>query len=142
MKIAAVTDDGQIISRHFGRASHYLVLTVEDGRVVARELRDKLGHAQFAQEGHEHHEHSHGEHEHGHAEQGRGRGPGAAQRHARMAEAISDCQVLLCGGMGMGAYESLQQVGIRPMVVQVESIEEAVTTFLEGRLEHQSDLLH
>jgi len=142
MKIAAVTDDGLTISRHFGRASHYLVLTIEDGSVVARELRDKLGHAQFAQEGHEHHEHEHGEHGHAHSGRGHGRGPGAAGRHARMAETISDCQVLLCGGMGMGAYENLQQLGIRPMVVQEESIEEAVAAFLAGSLQNQPDLLH
>jgi len=142
MKIAAVTDDGQSISRHFGRASHYLVLTVEDGSVVARELRDKLGHLQFAQEGHEHHPHEHGEHGHAPSGQGHGRGPGAAGRHARMAETISDCQVLLCGGMGMGAYENLQQLGIRPMVVLEESIEEAVTAFLAGSLQDQPGLLH
>ena len=59
-----------------------------------------------------------------------------------MAETISDCQVLLCGGMGMGAYENLQQLGIRPMVVLEESIEEAVTAFLEGSLQNQPGLLH
>jgi predicted Fe-Mo cluster-binding NifX family protein len=59
-----------------------------------------------------------------------------------MAEAISDCQVLLRGGMGMGAYENLQQLGIRPMVVQEESIEAAVAAFLAGSLQNQPDLLH
>ncbi|MEZ4519318.1 MAG: NifB/NifX family molybdenum-iron cluster-binding protein [Chloroflexota bacterium] len=36
-KIAFPTDDGQTISRHFGRAARFLVLTVEDGQVVVRE---------------------------------------------------------------------------------------------------------
>jgi predicted Fe-Mo cluster-binding NifX family protein len=48
MKIAVVTDDGKMISQHFGRAVHYLVLTVEDGKITRRELRDKPGHHQFA----------------------------------------------------------------------------------------------
>ena len=41
MKIAIVTDDGQSISAHFGRARAYAVLTVRDGAVVERELRPK-----------------------------------------------------------------------------------------------------
>jgi predicted Fe-Mo cluster-binding NifX family protein len=45
MKIAAVSDDGTTISAHFGRAPFYVVVTVEDGRIVARETRDKMGHA-------------------------------------------------------------------------------------------------
>ncbi len=53
MKIAAITDDGKTISQHFGRAAHYLVATVEDGKIVNREMRDKLGHAHFANEPHD-----------------------------------------------------------------------------------------
>ena len=34
MKIAAVSDDGTTISQHFGRAPFYVVVTVEDGRIV------------------------------------------------------------------------------------------------------------
>jgi hypothetical protein len=52
MKIAAITDDGKTISQHFGRASHYLVATVENGQIISRELREKLGHSQFASEPH------------------------------------------------------------------------------------------
>ena len=39
MKVAAITDDGKNISLHFGRAQYYLVVTVEDGVIVDRELR-------------------------------------------------------------------------------------------------------
>ena len=48
MKIAVITDDGKTISQHFGRALHYQVLTIEEGKVVDREMRDKLGHSQFS----------------------------------------------------------------------------------------------
>jgi len=41
VKIAIVTDDGQSISAHFGRARAYAVITVEDGVVVGREIRPK-----------------------------------------------------------------------------------------------------
>ena len=36
MKIAAVTEDNITISQHFGRAPFYVVVTVENGKIVAR----------------------------------------------------------------------------------------------------------
>lgn len=48
MKIAVVTDDEKIISQHFGRASLYVVYTVEDGKVTGKETRPKMGHRHFA----------------------------------------------------------------------------------------------
>jgi hypothetical protein len=47
MKIAAITDDGQTISQHFGRAAYYLVAIVEDGKVIDRQMRDKPGRSRF-----------------------------------------------------------------------------------------------
>ena len=132
MKIAAITDDGKTISQHFGRAPYYMVLTVEDGSIVNREMRDKVGHAQFHSEGDEHNV-SDGRH---------GYGPVAEDRHARMAGAIDDCQVLLCRGMGMGAYESMQARGIRPVVTEIASIDEAVMAYLNGRIVDHVDRLH
>lgn len=35
VKIAAVSEDGVTISQHFGRAPFYVVVTVEEGKVVA-----------------------------------------------------------------------------------------------------------
>ena len=133
MKIAVVTDDGKTISQHFGRAPYYLVFKVENNKIINRELRDKLGHAQFRDEGHKHQEASAGRH---------GYGPGAEDRHARMAGAIVDCRVLICRGMGMGAYESLKARGIRPVVTDIASIEEAVMTYLAGRLVNHAEFLH
>jgi predicted Fe-Mo cluster-binding NifX family protein len=52
MKIAVITDDGKTISQHFGRAPYYLVLTIEEGKIVNREMRDKMGHNQFASQEH------------------------------------------------------------------------------------------
>ena len=51
MKIAVITDNGKTISRHFGRAPHYVVVTVENGKVIAREMREKVGHQDFSREG-------------------------------------------------------------------------------------------
>ncbi len=75
MKIAAVSGDGITISEHFGRAPFYVVVTVEDGKIVSRERRDKMGHAQFAGEP---------QAEEAHRADPRGRGTGGdADRHRR-----------------------------------------------------------
>ena len=132
MKIAAITDDGKTISQHFGRAPYYLVLTVENGQIVKREMRDKLGHAQFGNE----------PHAEGNDPRGHGFDPAAQNRHARMAAAIADCEVLLARGMGAGAYESLKQANIRPVVTDVANIDEAVQAYLAGSLKDHVEKLH
>jgi predicted Fe-Mo cluster-binding NifX family protein len=131
MKVAVITDDGYEISQHFGRAPYYLVLTIEEGKITQREMRDKLGHAQFG-----------GEEHHDEPGQAHGFGPQAHDRHLRMAEAIADCEVLLCGGMGRGAYQSIQARGIRPIVTDLTSIDEAVAAFVNGTLADLADRLH
>ncbi len=132
MKIAAITEDGRTISQHFGRAPYYLVVTVDNGQIVDRQLRDKLGHAHFADEPHEADQPG----------QPHGFGPAAQDRHTRMAEAIADCQALLCGGMGAGAYQSMVERGIKPVVTEITSIDEAVRAYVEGRIVDRTDWLH
>jgi predicted Fe-Mo cluster-binding NifX family protein len=132
MKIAAITDDGKTISQHFGRAQYYMVSTVENGKIVNRELREKLGHAQFVNE-------PHPEEVPG---QPHGMGPASHNKHLRMAEAIADCEALLCCGMGMGAYESMKTCGIRPVVTDITSIDEAVMAYAEGKIVDLVDRLH
>lgn len=142
MKIAFVTDDGKTISKHFGRARLYEVITVENGQVVGREQREKLGHGHFAG-AHDHHAHDHHEH-HGHGAGGAGHGFDAASqdRHSRMAQAITDCQYLVAGGMGAGAYASLRQAGITPVVTEYDLIDEALKAHMAGNLKDHIEYLH
>ena len=58
------------------------------------------------------------------------------------AEIISDCQVLLAGGMGWGAYESMQSYNIKPIVTDVKNIDEAVQLYLDGKLTNLMERLH
>ncbi|HOE35238.1 MAG: dinitrogenase iron-molybdenum cofactor biosynthesis protein [Chloroflexi bacterium] len=133
MKIAFITEDGKSISQHFGRAPYYLVVTLENGTEVNRELRPKLGHQQFHQAG-EHHEHAGGQ-EHGQDE-------ASHQKHASMAEAIQDCTAIVCGGMGYGAYESMRRLNIQPIVTDLRNIEEALSAFAAGKLSDHPEKLH
>jgi predicted Fe-Mo cluster-binding NifX family protein len=132
MKVAAITDDGKTISRHFGRALYYLVCTVEEGEIVERERREKTGHRHFA--GHDH--------EGADDPRGHGFGRGAADRHARMFATITDCEALLVRGMGRGAYLGLQEANIRPIVTDLETIEDAVRAYIDGTIVDHTDMLH
>lgn len=132
MKIAAVTNDGRTISAHFGRATHYVVVTVEEGKVVAREVREKPGHRDFVGEGHGEHDH-----EHGH-----GFGQHSQSRHERMLAAIQDCEVVLARGMGMGMRYNLEQVGKRSILTTVADVDEAVAAYLAGSLTDHPERLH
>ena len=132
MKIAAISDDGVTISQHFGRAPLYVVVTEQDGRIVSKETRAKTGHHTFA--AHQPPELAPGE-RHGYD-------VSSQARHQSMAETISDCQVLLAGGMGWGAYESMQSYNIKPVVTDVTNIDEAVQLYLDGKLENLMERLH
>jgi predicted Fe-Mo cluster-binding NifX family protein len=138
MKVAVITDDEKTISRHFGRARYYVVITVEDEKVAGRETREKLGHRDFSseQKGAQEHKHEHRpDHPHG-------LGAGKERRHADMIATIADCDVALARGMGTGIYHHLQQADIQPIVTTVADIDEAITAYLENRLEDHPELLH
>ena len=132
MKIAAASDDGVNISQHFGRASYYVVVTVEEERIVAKETRSKPGHQTFA--AHEPPKLAPGE-RHGYD-------AGSEVRHGSMADTISDCQVLLLGGMGWGAYEAMKSYGIEPIATDLKDIDEAVKLYLAGKLPNLMERLH
>jgi predicted Fe-Mo cluster-binding NifX family protein len=59
-----------------------------------------------------------------------------------MVAAIADCQVLLARGMGAGAFTSMQQAGIEPIVTDIEDIGAAVEAYLAGTLRNQVEKLH
>jgi len=132
MKIAAISEDGVTISQHFGRAPLYVVVTVENGKIVDKETRDKTGHHTFAAD--QHPDITPGE-RHGYD-------AGSQARHSSMAETISDCQVLLAGGMGWGAYEAMRSYNIEPVVTDIKNIDEAVKLRVAGKLPNLMERLH
>ena len=132
MRIAAVSDDEVHISQHFGRAPYYVVLTVEGNEIVDSETRPKAGHRTFAAQ--EHPRLAPGE-RHGYD-------AGSQAKHKSMAETIADCEVLIAGGMGWGAYESLKGHGIRPIITDVGDIREAALRYVEGNLPDLMERLH
>jgi predicted Fe-Mo cluster-binding NifX family protein len=132
MKIAVISNEGTTISQHFGMAPLYVVATVENGKVTNKETRNKMGHQHFGD--HPHHEEHHGERH--------GFDADAQDKHAKMAQNIDDCQVLLAGGMGWGAFESMKQRGLEVVITDVKDIDEALNTYLKGELPNLMEKLH
>jgi predicted Fe-Mo cluster-binding NifX family protein len=133
MRIAVATDDGTTVARHFGRASHYLVVTFEDGAAAATELRPKAGHHTFA--GEHHGPGRHEESEHGH-------GPEADVKHRAMAAPVADCESVIAGGMGRGAFLGLRSFGLEAWITDVSDALEAATRCASGTLPNLIDRLH
>ena len=106
--------------------------TIETGQITERQVREKLGHAHFANPPHD-------------DVPGQPHGMDAAShnKHLQMSEAIADCEALLCRGMGAGAYKSMKARGIRPVVTDVASIDETVVmAYAEGRIVDHVEHLH
>ncbi len=119
-KIAVVTENGRQISSHFGMAPAYRVYTVEDGRVIDEEERAKP-----------HHTH-HPDHGGGHEQRG---------LHEDMFAPISDCQILICGGMGTPAYQKAQIAGLQVVLAGGE-MRTAVDAYLLGQLNSDPRRVH
>jgi predicted Fe-Mo cluster-binding NifX family protein len=124
MKVAVASLDGTLVSQHFGQSRCFIVFDLADGKIVGREVRDNsyTSHAQGQCNGH-----GHGaEHDHGHH---------GGQGHVAVAGALSDCQALLCRGMGGRAAADLQACGVQPVVfIDDLSPEEAVAQLVAKTL--------
>lgn len=127
MKIALITNDGNTISKHFGMAPYYMIVTVEDGKIIKKEQRTKAGHHTFGDHPHQHDLHSAAGERHGFDAD-------SHTKHTTMAEAMSDCKTLIAGGMGWGAFDSLKSLGIETIITDIDNIEEAVKLYIQGQL--------
>jgi predicted Fe-Mo cluster-binding NifX family protein len=132
MKIAFVTDDGITITQHFGRAGKYLIVEVEEGREVSRDLRDKLGSMQLKQTKNDHKNDGVRDHD----------SSAAHSKHVQMMAAIEDCDVVVCGGMGRGAFRSIVSLGKEVFMTNTGDINDALKGYLAGELANMSDLVH
>lgn len=123
MKIAVASANGTDVSPHFGRSRCFVVFTVENGKIVAQEVRDN----------------TYTPHAHGRCENGATEHHDQPHSHADIVGALRDCQIVLCGGMGWRAAQELEAAGIRPVVAQqTGTAREVVEAFLSGKLETQA----
>ncbi len=121
MKIAIASENGKTVGRHFGKATLYVVVNIENGKVLSQEIRPKIAHL--------HPDCS----KHKECECGcRNQSCEASvyDRHRTMIIDIFDCSVLLAGGMGWGVREMLASRRIKPVITNCENIEDAVKLYL------------
>jgi predicted Fe-Mo cluster-binding NifX family protein len=126
--LAFVTDDGTTISSHFGRALHYEIVRLKDGKVIERNRVDKAGHHTWGEGSH-----GQGGHEGDHHQD---------HKHAAMTAPLAGVSVLVARGMGMGAQQHLLASGIEPLLTDLHTIDEAVEHYVAGTLVNNPRRLH
>ena len=123
MKIAFASDNGRDVSAHFGRCKSFIVLTVEEGKVASREVRQARERSE-------------------HGENRRAcRGDvcecldNPEQGHQGLLDLIKDCKAVVCLGLGPKAANALKASGIRPIVLSGPmDPEEAALVVVSGRV--------
>jgi len=135
MKIALVSDDKQTISRHFGRAENYIVVSYNDDQLVERRTLPKLSNCETDAR------HGHGQHRQTDS-RGSGFGQHSRSRHDQMFKDIRECDVLVTRGMGRGAYLGLQELGIKPIVTDIADIDTAIQAILDDTIVNHTEELH
>ncbi len=124
-KIAIATDDGNRIAQHFGRTPLFVVFTIDQGRVIDRELRPNT----FT----------------GHYRGGMGMGEGGAMRsfddsdhhkevQSSVLQGLGDCRAVISAGGGRRIWETLQNAGIAMIITDRFSVDDALETYLKGEL--------
>lgn len=127
MKIAFVTDDEQTLTAHFGRAPYVVVVTVQDGKEIKREIRAKVARSgEHAHDHHHDHDHSHDKHLH----------------HGRKFEPLQDCDVAVMRGIGSRAFQRLEEMGLQVYLTGESSLDSALAAYLAGTLVHDARRMH
>lgn len=118
MKIAVATIDGISLSQHFGQSKGFVVFDVEGSTVLSREFRAN---------GDTPHNQGICNHEGQHQQGTKGRGG--------ILDLLSDCGVVLCGGMGAGPAQFMTANGLKPVVLPgARSADDAMAVYLSGNL--------
>jgi len=134
VKIALVSDDGLTISHSFDRAKFYIVICLEDNKVVAREQRQRIWFDLFTVK-HNNEQKSSIETHHPNSR----KYPSGKYYH--LLAAIADCNLLLAQGMRSGAYYQALQVGIRPIITDISMIDDALLAVMDGSIiDHKGKL--
>lgn len=121
MKVAVASDDGKVISSHFGRSRGFVIFEIEDGEIKSREyvLNTFTGHARELHHTGNHHYDS----------------------HAAIIENLRDCKAVISHGMGRRIYEDFTSAGIEVYVTDETDVDKAIELYIKGELRNVSELL-
>lgn len=129
MKIAFPTNDKEKISAHFGRSHGFLIVEINEGKVVSEEYipNTVTGHLHHAHNEEHTQQHSH-EHTH------------SVDTHERVAQQFVNIDVVISGGMGYGMKSRFESAGIKIIITSEKNIKNTLDLFLHGTLKHEEDL--
>ena len=116
MKLAFPTRDNETISRHFGKMTGMVVITLEDGTETVREVRDMAAMPAC--------------------------GAGHHGRPDFVASILADCDVVIANGVGMPLSERISSEGTEVVLTQTRTIDEALAAYLDGSIRHEPTLAH
>ncbi len=115
MKIGFVSDDGETISGHFGKARGFVVYELYGEEARGREYRINRG-------GND--------------------GRCGTCRHDRIIDTVKDCQMVVAGGMGRRILEDLAENGIQAILTDETVIKEALDKFVKGTITNHPERMH
>jgi len=121
MKIAIASDDGKQIAAHTGRCACFVIFDVQNAQIVGCEVRPNTFTAHASGN-------CNGEPEGAHRSGGSG-------RHDSLLDALSDCQVFICCGMGPRLVADLHGHGIKVIFCSETDVQEAASKFASGTLQ-------
>ncbi len=116
MKVAFPTRDDQSITGHFGKMKALVVINIVDGEEAARERRDM---ADMPPCGSEH-----------------------QNKPSFVVNKLSDCDVLVAGGMGTHMQDKAAKANIEVVLTRERLIERALDRYLDGTLVNEPELAH
>ncbi|MBC8479151.1 MAG: iron-molybdenum cofactor biosynthesis protein [FCB group bacterium] len=116
MKIAVASNDGKLISSHFGRTKGFAMYEIEDEKIVKTEylpntLTNHHKHGKDEEKGHHHHSHS------------------------AILQTLADCQAVVSRGMGHRLYLDLVNAGIDAYITDLADVEGAVNAYIKHELD-------
>lgn len=106
MKIA-IPKNGEMVNQHFGKSESFLIVTIEEGKVVSNKEISVLDL-----------QHNHG---------------GLSSLIVK-----EGASLVICGGIGAGAYNALKENGLDVIRGVNSTIEEAVAAYLKNELQDKA----
>jgi predicted Fe-Mo cluster-binding NifX family protein len=116
MKIAFPTRDDQTISAHFGKMKAFIIVDMVDGIEVARVRRDMSDMPEC--------------------------GSGHDEKPRFVISRITDCDVLIAGGIGEPMRDRATDAGIEVVLTRERLIIKAIEKYLNGTLKDMPQLAH
>jgi len=116
MKIAFPTRDNETISRHFGKMTAMVVIDLQDGNGIDREIRDMTSMPAC-----------------GGADNG---------RPTFIVGTLNDCDVVIANGIGMPLAERIGNEGTEVILTRTPTIDGALEAYLDGTILHEPRLAH